>query len=229
MARIIYSGLVTSIRGSVGGTTFQASAYGFSIKNKANMIRPNSEEQNNRKLCFSTAVNAWINMSDTERSFWESWAATFPQYSKNNPSAKLSGYAAFVKYHALRFLGSNLSAPILTAPSFTAPAVDNVTISMNNPGSSLIVDLAWVNGDNTWFGNYKISQPVTDSQIFTGTRPRFMFQSVNIDGTINVTNAYVKQFGTLATIGQTVFVALTQYGKTFPKVLAEQIFRIRIT
>ena len=67
MARITYSGLVTSIRGKVGGTVFQANAYGHTVKNSPNMVRPNTPDQQLSKVILSKAVKLWSEISQPER------------------------------------------------------------------------------------------------------------------------------------------------------------------
>ena len=75
MARIIYSALVTQIKGSVGGTTFQSNAYGFTIKNKASVVKPRTMLQERSKKFFASATGAWRKLSQTNRDTWVSWAA----------------------------------------------------------------------------------------------------------------------------------------------------------
>ena len=97
MARIIYSGLIESIRGSIAGTTFQANAYGYTIKKKPNIINPNTASQNLRKSYLAKAVRQWRSFIQATRDSWDTFASTYPQYSQHNPSAQLSGYAVFTK------------------------------------------------------------------------------------------------------------------------------------
>ena len=140
MARIIYSGLVTSIRGSIGGTTFQNNAYGFTVKNKANMVKPNTVSQNLSKLVFSLAVKAWGTLTVANRANWDSWAATYPQFAKNNPSSVLSGFAVFVKQFANVLIGLGLSSTPTANPFFTLTALDTVTFVLHNTAGVLTLN-----------------------------------------------------------------------------------------
>ena len=74
MARIIYSALVTAIRGSVGGTTFQQNQYGSTIKNKPKMIRPRSNQQEKRKIYMTAATQAWGNLTVNRRNAYNTYA-----------------------------------------------------------------------------------------------------------------------------------------------------------
>jgi len=126
MARIVYSALIDNIRGSVGGTTFQKNAYGYTVKHKPNMIKPWTSDQLARQIAFSRAVKAWKQASTQTRNNWDSWAVTNPQYSKHNPNAVLSGFACFVKWHTQNFLDG--AGYVDTNPSLTIP--DAPTISL---------------------------------------------------------------------------------------------------
>lgn len=114
MARIKFTALVESIRGSIAGTTFQRNAYGYTVKAKPNMVNPNSHYQSQRKQQFQAAQLAWQTLTDAERGYWNSYAATYPTPSINNPSSYLSGYNLFTRWHAIEFLGGST---ILTNPS----------------------------------------------------------------------------------------------------------------
>lgn len=229
MARIIYSGLVTSIRGSVGGTTFQNNAYGFTIKNKANMIIPNSPQQELRKLIFSLATKAWATLSDAERSNWETYANSFPQFAKNNPSAQLSGFAVFVKWHAAHFLGAGLGAPIDTTPVLVAVPLDTVTLTLTNAAGVLTLGQAWVIADETWDVNYFISRPFQPSQNFSGSSPKFLAGRTNADASTVITSAYLALYGVLPSVGQAVNIGVQLYVDSGGKVLATSVQRVVVT
>jgi hypothetical protein len=226
MARIIYSGLVTSIRGSVGGTTFQNNAYGFTIKNKANMIIPNSQQQELRKLIFSLATKSWSSLTDAQRSNWDTYASTFPQFAKNNPSAQLSGFAIFVKWHAAWFLHSGLSASLDVAPALTATPLDTVSIELENHLGVLTLTPDWVIGDETWNVNYFISRPFQPSQNFSGSSPKFLIGSTNQDAAIIVTSQYLALYGSLPAVGSAVNIAIQLFDESGGKVLATSVQRI---
>lgn len=229
MARIIYSGLVTSIRGSVGGTTFQNNAYGFTIKNKANIIRPNTSYQERQKVCFSKAVKAWSLMSSAQRDTWNAWAAAFPQYSKHNPSAVLSGYAAFVKYHTIYFLGQGLGASVLTSPSFSPLVYDTVTPSLSNTLSILTLSETWVIGDASWMALRFISRPFLNAQNFAGTAPKFLDSVSSESDSGPITAPYISLFGRIPADGESVFLEYQLYGVDFPQIPARTSFKVTVT
>jgi hypothetical protein len=229
MARIIYSGLVTSIRGSIGGTTFQNNAYGFTIKNKASMIRPNSIDQEVRKIIFSSAVKNWSTMSQTGRDNWNTFAASFPQFSKHNVSSVLSGFAVFVKWHAANYLRTGLYAAVDSVPSVSPVAMDSATLTLVNAAGVLTLNSTWAIGDESWNVNIFMSRGFSAAQNFVGTSPKFIVGVQSIDAATVVTSAYIAKFGALPLVGSFVNVALQLYDENGGKVLATSVQRITVT
>lgn len=229
MARIIYSGIVTKIAGSVGGTTFQGNAYGFSVKNKANMIRPNSEDQRLRKLILSTAVKNWSTMTPAGRDNWNTFAATFPQYAKHNPSSVLSGFAVFVKWHTAYYLGVGLSDFVDSAPTLTPSVMDSATLVITNVGGVLTISPTWAVGDESWNVNYYISRSFAPAQNFIGTSPRFIRMGTSVDGPLVITTQYAAKFGAIPPVGSILNVGLQLFEESGGKVLATSFQRITVT
>jgi hypothetical protein len=226
MARIIYSGLVTSIRGSIGGTTFQNNAYGFTVKNKANMVKPNTVAQNNAKLVFSLAVKAWSQLTSYDRSAWDSWAATNPQFAKNNPSSILSGFAVFVKSYANQLIGSGLATTPTASPDPNIVPLDTVSFVLHNSASVLTLHQAWVNNSGDWSTNMYMSRPFGDSQNFSGTSPRFIVCSDSTTTSLVITDAYLNVFGVLPNIGSIVFIDIQLYNTANGQVPAKSSQRL---
>lgn len=229
MARIIYSGLVTSIKGSIGGTTFQSNAYGNTVKNKPNMVIPNSVDQEQRKLILSKATKAWSTLTDAERSNWNTYATTFPQYAKNNLSSQLSGFAVFVKWHAALFLGQGLNSDVDGNPSLVAVPLETVTAKVIVAAGVMSLDLDFGLADNTYYVNVFISRPFPASQNFAGSSLRFLVSSENEDIVIPITALYTTLFGSIPVVGNAVQVGFQFYVLNGGKVLATSVQRITVT
>jgi hypothetical protein len=226
MARIIYSGLVTSIRGSIGGTTFQNNAYGFTAKNKPNMIKPNSVPQSLSKIILSKAVKGWSTITDSDRASWNTFADTFPQFAKNNPSSQLSGYAAFVKWHTTFFLGAGVGAAYVPEPVTAMPTIDTVIFSLSRVASVLTLAYNWTLADGEWQVNVYISRPFLASQNFIGTSPRFLISITNDDDSSNIASLYSALFGRLPNAGEVVNVEYELYPDAGGQVLARASQRL---
>jgi hypothetical protein len=220
MARIIYGALAESIRGSIGGTTFQRNAYGYTIKKKPNMINPNSEWQQAQKIIFSKAVGAWNALTTAQRLDWDSWASTYPQYAKHNASSQLSGFAVFVRQHCLRFL-SNLAVD--TNPTYHTFAAASCGFSFYVSAVAMEYDFTDTNGNEDFWVNVSFSRPFSGSQNFIGTKPRYFFTEPSISGAGRViTSTWLAKFGTLPQVGQQIAWRAIYFGNDNGQVLGEQ-------
>lgn len=228
MARIIYSGLVTAIRGSVGGTVFQSNAYGNTIKNKPVMIRPNTPNQNRSQQILSTAVKNWAIPDFGIQLNWNTFAATFPQYAKHNPSSQLSGFAAFTKWHAAFLLGQGLDAGFIANPNTIAPLMDSASLVLANVSSVLTLRMTWAQSSGDWYCNVFMSRPVTPSQNFVGTSPLFIgcVDSTNQD--FNITIPWAMLYNRLPEVGSDVNVLLQLFDKLGGRVLGDVSYRLSV-
>lgn len=220
MARIIYGALAESIRGSIGGTTFQRNAYGYTIKKKPNMIHPNTQWQQAQKIYFSKAVLAWNALTAAQRLDWDSWASTYPQYAKNNPSSQLSGFAVFVRTHCLRFMTGKA---VDTNPTYATYANASCTLAFNVSAVAMEMDFTDTNGNEEFYVALFVSRPFSGSQNFIGTKTRYfeVEPSITTNGII-ITNTWLAKFGTLPLVGQTIAWRAVYFGADNGQVLAEQ-------
>jgi hypothetical protein len=208
MARIKYSGLVDNIRGSIGGTTFQANAYGYTVKRKPNMIKPNSPDQNRSKVLFAKAVKAWKDLTSTNRSNWETYASTYPQYAKYNPDSELSGFAVFTKQHVFKFLCGQI---VKSDPVMSQIESDTITVTMTLIAGVLRYIIASLNDSEEWTVIIFISHPLGAAQNFVGSRTRYIANCDNVDGSHVITSQYIALYGSLPAVGNRVAIDLLAF------------------
>jgi len=203
MARIIFSALVSEIRGSIGGTTFQKNAYGYTIKSKPNMIKPNSRTQNFTKNWFVTGQRAWAKLSRANRTAWNTWASTFPQFAKNNLDSQLSGFQVFSRNVYYRQL-NNLAA--LAVPSFSPDPIPTLegafSIALDGIGGLIITQPTWGTTAN-YFLSVFVSSPIKPSSNFLSTKTRFMLsRTLSTSAANDIASTFITKFGQLPLEGQ---------------------------
>lgn len=202
MARIKYSALVDSIRGTIQGTTFQSNAYGYTIKGKPNMLNPNTANQNRRKSTFSAAVQAWKNISGANRAAWDAYANAYPIPARKNPSAYLSGFNAFCRWHGLRFVDNSV---VLANPSGAqgTVALNSTEVIINAGAVRILLDVTTTNGP--WRAFVSLTRSLQVTQTFIKGWTRFI-QGLSPaewpDWSIDAN--YVAQFGTRPAVGDQV-------------------------
>lgn len=208
MARIVFSALIDNIRGSIGGTTFQKNAYGYTCKHKPNMVRPWTASQKEMQIAFSRAVKAWKETTDTARSNWETWASANPQYAKHNPSSSLSGFACFVKWHVYAFVAG---LALDTEPVLTVPAAPPISLKLILAGGVLTIGVTVTGGIEDWNLAFFASRPFGGSQNFIGTKTKYMVNSTDVTGTEIITAAYAAKFGALPVLGDRVAIDYVRF------------------
>lgn len=218
MARIIYSALIEKISGKIGGTVFQANAYGFTCKKSPNMIRPNTEYQLRQQAFLSQAVREWNLLSAAQRLDWNTWASTYPQYAKHNLSSQLSGFAVFTKVMVFRFMYGDT---LLTNPNYIAYPVDTLTIGIQLIGGVLKLLVTSVTGDEHWHLIFSASRPMSAGQNFVGTKPRFLIGRTNVTDTPIITTEWLSQFGELPLVGQRIALTIRPFGEDNGQVLSK--------
>jgi hypothetical protein len=223
MARIVYSALVESIKGSIGGTTFQKNAYGYTVKKKPNMINPNTQYQRVQKILFSQASKAWAGLSSAQRSDWAAWASAYPSYSKHNPSSELSGFAVFVRVHVYRFM---CGLAVITAPAYTSYSQLNYNWDLWQDVAALHLNDADSLGTGQWYNLCFASRKYTPTQFFIGTAPRFVGYSLDSTDDINIYTRYVQIFGANLAASDQVSIKIVSIGLANGQVLAADKFLI---
>lgn len=212
MARIIYGALVTSIRGSIQGTTFQRNAYGYTVKGKPNIINPNSAKQNAAKRRFASANQAWRTLSGSDRANWNTYAATFPIPSRLNPSAYLSGLAAFTRYHGVT---SQSNAATLANPSGPQGTCVVNSLTIENGGIGATLELNATTTEGPWEVYIYLTRPLQATQNFVKSWQRYIGSAADsLWPTIGISVQYFVTFGQFPQPGDRVGTILALVNTT---------------
>lgn len=207
MARIKFTALVESIRGTIAGTTFQRNAYGYTVKAKPNMVNPNTSYQSTRKAAFQAAQNAWKALTDTERGYWDTYAATYPTPSQHNPAAYLSGYALFVRWHAIEFQST---MNVLTNPSGAQGSLVFSEYELIRSGAILEQNIATTSISEDWDLFFYMSQALAPTKIYNKSFTRFIARIAATGwDTEDIATPYSGRFGQLLNVGDICAVDLT--------------------
>ena len=225
MARIIYGSIATEINGSVGGSTFQRNAYGFTMKNKPNMARLQSIKQNEQHRRFDYVVKGWQQITSAQRASWVSWALAHPVPAKHNAMAVLDGYSYFLKYNLIHtmFVSTYLAEPnpgTLALPSIVPYLVfSGGNLSVNPQPAS---DVAAI------FFNLYLSPPMSVTRGFSDSFTRAMIVLPLVAGNVNISSYYLSVFGSLPTSSNYIFAEFQLFGGSIPYIFASQKFVLTV-
>jgi hypothetical protein len=199
MARIKFTAIVESIQGTIGGTTFQRNAYGYTVKSKPNMINPWTIAQQAQKNLMSFTSQQWRTLTDSERSIWNAWAEANPTPSRLNPESYLNGYNLFIKYQRFRSISDG---GVNASPSFTLDGVGGLNIQLRRVGSTFILEYEAPGLEGDWNILVYNTSPIPLGREFVNTTPRFItFAGSTSADTIDLTAGYQNAFGFLPSVG----------------------------
>ena len=204
MARIVYSGLVTHISGSVGGSTFQRNGYGFSIKNKPLISKPLSREQMLRQSLLAQVVSSWNNLQNSDRSTWNAFAASYPQYANHNNNSRLNGYNLYSKINFFNLLSGNT---FMNSPSMVWYSPDALTPSLYIWHGSFFIQTEFATSEGNYIVLYFISRIQRSGTNFIGTKTRLLFSDFSNTNSFNITSLYNNLFGSVPIAGDRLFLS----------------------
>lgn len=207
MARIKFTALVESIRGSIAGTTFQRNAYGFTVKAKPNMVNPNKSLQLLRRSRWARQASKWKLLTDTERSSWQSYAESFPRPTRLNPSAYLNGFNYFVMWHGFYALYDPNG--LLNTPTTTQTTVTSSVAEIANVAGVVSVAWAFVVSGGSWKMFLYLTGSIPLGQEYVKVTPKFITSLNPSSGSSQViTSTLIDLFGTLPSTGDWLGIRL---------------------
>lgn len=178
MARVQYGSLVTELKGSIGGTTFQLNSSGNVAKNKVNRVQGGYPYQVVPKYEFAFLASEWNEMSISEKNDWNVFAAAQPFTDRWGAVKYITGYQTFQSLNANLILVAKplIYIPPVYASSVAVPAfsvqltssIISVTFSppFNHTGYSLLIFASPVSR-STYLSNRKSIRLI--SYIASGT------------------------------------------------------------
>lgn len=202
MARIIYSALVSSIRGSIAGTTFQNNRYGYSSRNKPISANQRTNFQISQRSAFLQAVRAWSNLSTSELTAWNNSVASNPKPSKNNPAVNLDTYNYFVLKNAI-LAGAGMSLQV--SPSNTTYNVGTLTLVLNVTSGIFNVSTSVSGQTDNWHLHLYLSPPLPNSVNNARLRTRYIQSFVYETNFFPGVGSYNSRFGIDAATGDRVY------------------------
>lgn len=119
MARVIYGPLVSSVKGSVGGTTFQSNASGEIIRKRPQVHKASTTKQTQAHARLQTLLSQWQTLTQAQRDAWYIYARTWPKVNKFGQSKNLTALNWFTSLNWWRtYLGSSIFTlpPVHTTP-----------------------------------------------------------------------------------------------------------------
>jgi len=100
MASIQLGNIVSSIAGSVGGTTFRRTQRGQIMYNKQNRQNKSANSKNSVKNKIGSILQKWGSLEETDRELWNIQASLYPQKNKFGEVVYFTGRQFFTKLNS---------------------------------------------------------------------------------------------------------------------------------
>lgn len=225
MARITYSGFVTDIRGSIGGTTFQRNASGYTVKNKPNIVRLQSDLQLVQRRRFDRIVRGWLEITQAQRDSWNAFAISHPTPSKHNPSSMLTGYQYFLKFNMIY---TQCILNYMPEPLVTEPTIPIITPTLKTNGTLLNLNLVPASTAIYIFGNIYLSPPMKATSGYRQDATRTVGGNGFYNTEFDYASSYIDHFGKLPEVGDRVFLEVQPFSTEAPLLYASQYFILTV-
>lgn len=126
MARIVYSGLVTEIKGSIGGTTFQSNRSGYIVRNKQYKGPVRSVGNVKAGRAFAIASRRWGSLTAAQRTAYNTMASTYNYVDLWGNTKTLTGFQWFMASTNNQFRVDGVGLPLAPSgdPTVVAPIFD---------------------------------------------------------------------------------------------------------
>jgi hypothetical protein len=189
MAKIIFSSLVDSITGKLGGSVFQVTVGGYQIRNRVTPRNPRSATQQRTRSVLAFLIQNWNNLSGAERTSW----------IDNAPvgSTGISFYAAMNQYISLTpepFINTYTPTVINTINPVTFSVISTSDLIIGPASDDLIIL------GSPYLNVFATKQLSPGTSFISPSEYKFLKSIVNADiggGDIVLTSDYVAAHGAL--------------------------------
>jgi len=225
MASVKYGGIVTGLKGKVGGQVFQGGNGVQVMRNKGNSLGRSSGTRNAATANLVTITTAWRNISDAERRSWYAANTTWPFTDKFGNVYYGNGYQMFVAYNRA-LLALNV-ATVNTPAAPSAPG-DYGTITAAFDGS--VFTVAWSSTMATGQKLFIFASPALSPGVNDNNKRLTFMPSVPTDlgNSVFISDAWVKAYGAGATGARVIVQTFTRWD-TFPYMYFKKTQSIIIT
>lgn len=159
------SQVIAAASGSAGGLTASRNRYGMYFRARSVPVNPNTTFQQDVRANLSAVVGMWAELTDIQRSAWETYGANVSVLNKLGQSVNLTGFAHYVRSNTARMQAGlpvvDDGPAVFSLPSFTPVTVSGVVGAGSMVGSIAFDDTQdWVDEDDAGM-IYAVSRPVS--------------------------------------------------------------------
>jgi len=152
MARIIYGPIITDIKGSIGGMTFQKNGSGTIARLKPRKTKTNTQKQRDQQPRLKEVQAAWNTLTLVNKILWNDFAAINKKIGLDGQEKTLTGYQWFLTINENRLLFDDSILSVPPAYEIVNP-INNINLSFE--GGYLNINFnTTLNGTLYYVGEY---------------------------------------------------------------------------
>ena len=150
MASILLGSIITSIAGSIGGTTFRRSANGLVMQNKQQVQKRSARSKNSRITQIASIVKLWNSFDNATVTAWNNTALLYEFKNKFGQPVYYTGRQLFVKCNTTSMLFG---------------VYNEIPSGLNNTLESVFITGAYFNISTNIF-KIQLNQPLVKCKLF---------------------------------------------------------------
>jgi hypothetical protein len=171
MARVMTSAIVSDVRGKVGGSVFQRSAQGLSLRTHTTPVNTRTASQmSNRSMLYQLQV-AWMALSADARLSWDAWSQYQNLSTGYFSTSKMTGQQAYIQLNRYRLM---LGLARLDAPVFTPYDLPLFSITLSANDGNLTIDFVGMTDHTAYYPIIRFSSIIPPSRNNTSVPLRFV-------------------------------------------------------
>ena len=212
MARVKYASGVLPLFNGNYGFTFMRNPVGESMKTNTKTRHYRSDRQMKNMNFFMYCNKVWRTLSPTIQSYWFDWVNYLPQSTLRVPTNYIHAFQNFTKRNYYKFLTEEANFTLMLQPALVTYFIDQPTISAQLISGELILTTNFARGNS----DLMVSIFLVSSSFSTTNNPRTLTRYVitvpNSNASYNISNQFIKQFGKLPSISDTLVFKVIECG-----------------
>lgn len=213
MAIIQTSGLISDIKGAVGGVVFQNTSAGIAVRQKVTPVNRRTLLQVTSRLKMFDLQSAWMALTPVQQADWELFAATYPKPQIKNTTKNINGHQYFLKYNGYRV---RYGMSVLTTIDWSVPTLATIQARFQNFGGVLLLfasrRIDFANEFLVLFMSWETSPGINN----ISSRRRLISVGTFAGNLLECTASYTSVFGALPSAGSTIHVKCAAFSKNTP-------------
>lgn len=228
MAKVEFSGIVSNVKGSVGGTTFKGGTGSPVMMNKRrkgkNKIDIIKGEPNKARIRMQTVSKSWNSLTESERGTWNALKGVRNFKNAFGKSYVASSYQIYMSMNTVRLLlGLEIlkEAPVYDPSPYVPMATEGPDDCETDWGTFMDCEQLDALRDIARSSEHAFIVQMTRGTNGGRTPERLTFNVVGVHYFINqapicLTCLYATFFGVLPPLGSTVWIKITDMYKNYP-------------